>query len=511
MENLSYKKFLSDSFKDMQEDFDELLYLYSSSLSYLQTFFADLIKSKNNIPKGSYQTVLTQTKVYINDFSEGIIFLKAVKEDIKNAKQTATKLKEYSDIKEKYFHLLRSQQGLIGALITSTDWQSPSFYHTTQSFAGRQTGQITPNYGDYKRDEHMDERPYQQAFLQEYVDGFVKLPVRVYLTNSGMAAFTTILNFLFMENKIKVPLLIGKSAYHENEELVSKILGKHVVTVNESDTETIIKTIKEKNPSVIIFDSLTNTEEVALPDLKTIITYLVKNAKKDIYVVIDNTCLSIHFQPLSLVLAKNKNVHLVVFESLLKYHQFGMDRVTGGIIWAYGKDVGELFYTREHSGTNILDSSVYALPKPNRKVLTKRLRRFERNTKVLAHYLSEKIKEKNTIFDGINYPAISYHRAFLQSQKMSFHGSFFTISFKKDYKNVKTYKRFVTAIIEEAKRQDVNIVSGTSFGFNTTRIYLTALKTDFAIPFIRVSVGTEHRLDLEKIKNVFSNVIDKFH
>src|SRR5579859_6066065 len=137
MATINNKKLLQESFKDIEEDFEELLYLYVSSLQNIQLFIEQLEKNKSYVPKGTYQTVHTQAKVYAKDFIGGISYLRIVKNTIKKEKLSVTTIKELSDIHEKYFNLFRSQQGLIGALITSTDWQSPSFYHSKYSMAGR--------------------------------------------------------------------------------------------------------------------------------------------------------------------------------------------------------------------------------------------------------------------------------------------------------------------------------------------------------------------------------------
>ena len=64
--------------------------------------------------------------------------------------------------------------------------------------------------------------------------------------------------------------------------------------------------------------------------------------------------------------------------------------------------------------------------------------------------------------------------------------------------------------MENAKKKKVSINGGTSFGFNTTRIYLTARNTDYGMPFIRVSVGTENIIELEKVKDVFTKTLQSF-
>lgn len=510
MPRVNEQERLSQSFVDLSDDFEELLYLFSSSLSQLKQFQKDISSKKKHILPDTYNIILAESDSYIARFEQYKKEIERLIKTTKKAKSSIHLLTQLTKEKQKYYDLWRSQQTLIGSLITSTDWQSPTFLYSLHSLAGRQTGKILSTINDYKRDQHYDQKEFQQDFLKEYVDAPVKFPIASYLTHSGMAAFTTILNFLIMEKKVTGPVLIGKSIYFENKELVKKAFDD-ILEVDEAKTQQILKTTKIYQPSIIIFDSLCNSSDVAAPNLPIIIDFLIHTVKTHTYIVIDNTGLATAFQPMSYLFAKSLKVHTIVFESLNKYYQFGADRITGGIIYGMGKDIQKLFDYRVHLGTNISDSASHTLPKPDRKMLDKRLKRLGRNAALLAIYLQDYItNHPNNQFDKIIYPGLSNHPSYQWMKYLPFHGGFFAISFKKKYKKVRIYKRFVNAVINTAKRKKINIVSGTSFGMNTTRIYLTALRADFGEPFIRVSLGTETLMELEIIKDIFIEVMEKF-
>lgn len=201
----------------------------------------------------------------------------------------------------------------------------------------------------------------------------------------------------------------------------------------------------------------------------------------------------------------------MVFESLNKYHQFGLDRVTAGIIWMWGAGFGTFNFARVHSGTNIVDSSCYALPKPNATFLKKRLQRLDRNATFLASEMEQQLNAHSSKkIESIIYPSLESHPSFSWSKNYFFHGSYFVVQFHKNYQKVSEYRKFIAVVLNTAKKQKVFITAGTSFGFNTTRIYLTARNTKFGTPFVRVSVGTENRLELENLKNVFIKAIQSF-
>lgn len=508
---MNNQEILIESFKDVEEDFEELEYLVTSNLGHLDKFKQELENSKSFIYKKTYQLVLANVKKSVNDYTRYLTAIKQFKALAKNKRYTLKLLNYFVTNKYTYYDLVRSQQVNLGSLITSTDWQSPSYKHSLHSFAGRQTGKIIGTINDYKRDAHLDERKYEKLYLRQYIDTRFKFNIGVYMTNSGMAAIATILNFLIMERKIKRKVILGKSVYFQYKQLVVKGLPGQVIEVDELDTDKILQTIENERPSVIFFDSLCNSKNIALPNLEKIINYLIRQYSKEVYLVIDNTCLTTTFQPMKMIVGKTDKIHLILFESLMKYLQLGLDRATGGIIAAFGADIRKIFEYRKHSGTNISDSSVYAIPVPNRDILNRRLTRYHRNATVLASYLQEYIEYKKTPIESIIYPGLPNHPAHQWAKKIPFHGCFFNLGFKKKYAKTFFYKKFIDTVINEAKKQNLNLVAGTSFGLNTTRIYLTSVWTDYGESFVRVALGTENRLELDTLKKIFSNSIDRFH
>lgn len=506
--NTHHQTLLSESFQDLQDDFEELGYLTHSILSYLKQFTLDLSHIQKHLRQKTYQLTKDYIKHFLGRFEKYQKDLLVFKNQINNRKHSAEFLNKLQEAKNKYFDLIRTQAGIISSLITCLDWQSPSFAHSKYSYAGKQTGKIRGTINDYKRDVHLDEEEYEKLYLKKYIDAPFKFGINVFMVGSGMAAFTTIFNFLLAEKKINGKVLIGKSSYFQYKQLLVKNWGNLIIEVDEFDTENILKILKYQKPAVIFFDSLCNAKDISVPDLVTIINYLIKNNQKDTYLVIDNTGLSITFQPFKMIIGLPKKVHLILFESLMKYTHLGMDRATGGIIAAHGKDTGKIYDYRKNLGTNIQDSSVYAFPLPNRKILEKRLARYERNALLLSTALQDYIDgKKNCPIEKIIYPGLPNYSGYKWTASLPFHGSFFNLEFKK--KNIRVYKRFIDVVIKEAKKQNVDIVAGTSFGLNTTRVYLTSLWTDFGEPFVRVSVGTENRLQIEELKKVFTAAIDK--
>jgi cystathionine beta-lyase/cystathionine gamma-synthase len=399
---------------------------------------------------------------------------------------------------------LRILINIYASLAISHDFQSPSFSHSLTSMAGRQTGQIKGNINDYKRDVHLDSYEYEKIFLKEFIDAKFKFALRSFLVNSGMSAFSTILTYLQSIGKLNGKILLGKNVYFQNKQLICKMFGDQVIEVEENNLLEIKEIITKTKPCVIYFDSLCNSPDINKPDLTSIIDLLNKNCRIRTYLLIDNTLMSVYFQPFKLV-RRPGNLKIISFESLNKYHQYGLDRVTAGIITCQFSDSAGLYEYRKHCGSILTDFSTHLLPTPNRQFFEKRLQKLSENVQYLSSRINKISKSaRNFNIDQIIYPKSSKS----WDKKMSFSGSFFNIRLKKSKQNPKNINNLINKVINLAQKRKVNIIAGTSFGFNTTRIYLTASHTAFAQSFLRIAVGTENKYRLNQIAEIISLALE---
>jgi len=65
------------------------------------------------------------------------------------------------------------------------------------------------------------------------------------------------------------------------------------------------------------------------------------------------------------------------------------------------------------------------------------------------------------------------------------------------------HHRFVELTIEEARRHQVPLVAGATFGLDVTRIYPTASTALSTPPFVRVSPGIEHLAQIQELGATF--------
>lgn len=286
------------------------------------------------------------------------------------------------------------------------------------------------------------------------------------------------------------------------------VFPKKLVVVPEHETQNIESIIHTLNPSALFFDTLCTASSIPMVQIERILT-AVKTSSSKPFLVLDNTGRSITFQPFKTFSHLLGSINLLCWESLLKHHQFGMDRVNAGILYGRCKDQDKIYDYRDHLGTNLPDIACLSLPHPNKKILLNRLFRHERNALFIGQKLSQAIKnQKEMKIETVIYPALPSHVENPWISAYSFHGSFLTLKFFKKFETVSVYTSLLTKILSLAKKQQIPILGGTSFGLPQTRIYIPAIRPGAGEPFFRISVGLESLLITSNIANILTQVIE---
>ncbi|HEX5193811.1 MAG TPA: PLP-dependent transferase, partial [Solirubrobacteraceae bacterium] len=362
--------------------------------------------------------------------------------------------------------------------------------------AGRQTGQVRVHWNDYKRDRHSDGDAYERRYVEGMIDGPGEL--RALLTGCGMAAFVTVLWFLLGEGKLSGPVIAGAGLYHETRLLLDQAMPGRVRYVDERDTDGLLAAIAERQPSAVFLDTLSNSAWMPVPAVALVIECL---RGTDTYLILDNTGLSVGCQPFALA---GDAVRLVTFESLLKYAQLGLDRVNAGVIVTRADDAATLDSYREHMGTNIADASVHALPSPDRGVLEQRLARLERNALLIAERLSERAPARVAVV----HPALCSHPCSEVAASLPFRGGCVSVVLDQREEQPGRERAFAEAVVAAAAKRGVPLFAGSSFAFDTTRIYPLA-DAGYGAPFVRIAAGTEHRLAAESIAELLADTLEE--
>jgi cysteine synthase/cystathionine beta-lyase/cystathionine gamma-synthase len=406
--------------------------------------------------------------------------------------------KEYLSLKS----ALRIAYRQKGTLLNSYDWQSPIYACSTSVAANRLTDGISEHYWDYKRDGHLDEVAYEEEFVQEYVSHLGSpsedsIKQQAYLTNCGMAAFSTVLHWLSGELNWQGQALAVQPMYFENIHL-ARAFFPELEMCKPASTEELLGNLRRTNPSIVFCDVVTNCGEVLSFDIEAVIRWASEETAQPVALVIDSTCLPILLMTPGLLSNLPAHVTVIFVESLAKYHQFGMDAVTGGIAIMHAHEsLHESFRkTRAKLGTNITDTNTGSLPKPNYARMTKRMRRHSRNTRILAEQIENRLDPANGIIESISWLNNG------TSTTPWYRGTCFSIRLHENFKSVSKYREYEHKVLELAKEAKLPLALSTSFGFDVSRLYVTAPSTPFEDPFLRVSVGTETTAEINLLADV---------
>ncbi len=490
---------LDRSFEELAEDLEELRYLAADASDRLRATGRLLLRHRRHLHGDSLDVIEQHLRTLVAAYDGVLRDVRELRLHAQQGRRSPELLGGLTAARRGLADRLRTMAGIAASTTTASEWQSPSFAHSVRSNAGMATGLVCPHIDDYRRDRHPDAATFEARFLTAYVDPVEGIDLRALATSCGMSAFATILGFLQAERALDGPVVVGASVYHECRDLLTAAVAPTMlVEISEHPAGALPTAVRRYRPRAVFLDSVGNAPGTLVPDIAAVVRAL-EEAGNRAYVVLDNTALSCTFQPFGLISPLSK-ARMIVFESLTKYAQFGLDRTTGGVVVAEGSDAERLDGYREHLGTNIGDAAVHAIPGPNRAALRRRLSRLERNAVVLTKWIREAAEQTGgTVVTGAEHPALGDHPSHSIARWLQFRGGWLSVAFAPSYDRPQIHHRFIELTVEEARYRGVQVVAGASFGLDATRVYPTALTATLGRPFIRVSPGIEHLLDVDKV------------
>jgi cystathionine beta-lyase/cystathionine gamma-synthase len=354
-----------------------------------------------------------------------------------------------------------------------------------RSEAGRRESRITANINDYTRDQHDLSARYELSFAREYLPIVGLIKPSVYITSSGMAALSTAIFALQRVYGSSITVMVGRHSYYQN---IERIMGsfENVILFDETIQSEWEELILVKKPKAIFVDTMCNESNLTVPPIRLMSDYLKRSARDKTYLVIDNSMLATGYPWKDILKLNRGKLEIIGWESLNKYYQFGMDRVTGGVVWGTGKVGQQLFSARMHAGTIMSDFAVTMMPTPNRKIMKIYLERIERNRRLMKELLGQMAREAASPY--------SFGGAQLVIDVPGQHGYGYYLSLTKK-------------IVLRARKLGVQMSAGTSFGMPHSRIYLTARKTGYAQMFLRLSVGAEDEGEIKLVAEAIKAAI----
>ena len=479
---------------DLTEDLEAMSDLVSEQVEALRRRRADI---------GGCASVSARVRVVVSDAIDGMLSrYAAIRSDVDEVRARTVGCADHervADLARRRRWLaehVRTLQSISAGVMVAADWHSPSIGGSVVCNAGPSQVRVTANHDDYKRDRHPDQGVWEMRWLAEMVDNPHRRPLGALMTASGMAAFTTVLTHVLVEAG-DGPLVVGRSLYHECRQLVHQT-GRTVIEVPE---EVLVEEAPPLSPAVVFVDSVCNAVGLPVTDVAGLIRRL---ADSDVLLVVDNTALSVASQPWRWITG-SRRLRLIVFESLTKHAQLGLDRAAGGVIVASAAETERLDQLREHLGTNVADVVVHQHPTPNRARLERRLGRIGRNATLIAERLSRRAAVKGRRV-RIDHPGLGSHPGGAMFADAEFRGGCISVAPHDD--PVGFSRRFIRTALDLAAQRGVAMCEGTSFGLDTTRAYLTAATSIHSTPFLRIAAGTEDRLAIEAVAAVLDDALE---
>lgn len=401
---------------------------------------------------------------------------------------------------ENYKEALRKLYSVRGKALCAGDWQSPIYASSYSSSRNRQQDGIKEHTLDYKRDGHLEAKSYEQSFLKEYASHLGSSSLQAYLTNNGMAAFSAALHWITQEAKFTGKALAVVPMYFENLHLAEAFIPQIEQFNAEDSTVTLFEKLQKETPAIVICDTVSNCGKVLVQSYKEIFQWARTENGRPIAIVLDATCSPTFLLEENLLSELPDSVSVFIIESLAKYHQYGMDVVTGGIALLHSSmDKQSSFNrTRARFGANIVDSNVGSLPNPSKLFLEKRLRRHSSNVKFFCEQLESIIQIKPGLIESVDWQTSE-----LNEENNWFRSSCLTLRFRTACATIQAYKEFEEELLKLARLKRQHLAFSTSFGFDITRFYVTAPASAYEPPFLRVAIGTE---SLSQIKALIAIV-----
>lgn len=336
---------------------------------------------------------------------------------------------------------------------------------------------------NYDRYGAPDVRESEARLLKALGLGNEKLPLKLLLTSSGVAAFTVLHQFLM--SKVLTAgdtIVISPYLYFECFEHLRLVSHVRVVNSDTFDAEDIIATAEKHNAKAVYLDPMANTLGLETTDIRRF-AQLVEGREgwADRFLIIDGTLISGGMQVYDWF-DQPSHPKVLYYESAHKYIQMGMDIVMCGFVVypeIYHETIGLI---RQVTGTTLYSRQANVLPPIDYNIHQSRMHWLTTNAEKLYHILD---KRSSTIAD-FNFPT--------HWRKMGWGhgGNVVTIKLFGDQMNKRpSLDAFTGLVLRAAEEEGVAMTKGGGLGFSVTRIWPSCPFIRDEDPYMRISVGVD--------------------
>lgn len=385
--------------------------------------------------------------------------------------------------------LLQKYRALLHIAMSASmvlDWRSASYKQSLDTMFFGLESQDNPgvNYNRYESGIVS----FVEKNMTQVLD-FDPVKTTLYITSSGMAAYTLLESYLI--RYVLIPgdtVLLPHYIYFESDEQISKVSGIQIERSTSLRGDDLIRVIQEKSPKVVFLDPLTNTDDLRMTDVEAVIGKVSELVlENDLYFVVDGSMMSGEFNPFS-ALNNNPRVKVLYYDSCSKYMQLGLDMAMGGLV-VVPVELASIFdRLRRNTGTIMYDSEATVFPIYSRETHQRRMKRFSRNAALVGRMISEDVQvsaEVKPIF-----PLLETHLDYDLARRFNSVGGVITFKFESPELNGRdALNRFIELALTVAKDYQISLTKGVSFGFSIPRISAAAAMAETIQPFLRLSVG----------------------
>lgn len=351
----------------------------------------------------------------------------------------------------------------------------------------------------YDRDGNFQSAFYSREILK--LHGLDPRKITAILTNSGMSASTLVNHFLFCEVfKENKQVLIWEDVWWETAKRWKGL--EHLVDLNfipkKASPDQIVSMVKRVKPGVLCIDPLSANNGLNSVDVQKIIENLREEYHKPLYVVCDNTLAptTVH----SFSSDSEEKIELIVWESLSKHTQFGMDAIHAGVVFCSNNIKEKMQDLAVSLGVGLFPNAIGSLTIPDKTDFELRSKKMALNAALVFDYLNEQ-EEKALLLScpgSFSHPGFS----FLKNQS-----ALLSIEFTNKTLNTPSILRqLVKHLVEMAQREGIPLVAGESFGFSHPRV--TVIEPyGFTDCFIRFSAGLGPEKSYGKIGEILLSCV----
>lgn len=336
---------------------------------------------------------------------------------------------------------------------------------------------------NYDRYGAPDVKESEARLLKALSLGDEKLPLKLLLTSSGVAAFTVLHQFLM--SKVLVAgdtIVISPYLYFECFEHLRLVSHLNVINSSTFEAEDIIATAEKHNAKAIYLDPMANTIGLETTDVRRF-AQLTSNRDgwADRFLIIDGTLVSGGMRVYDWF-DQPSHPNILYYESAHKYIQMGMDVVMCGLAVfpeEYHETIGLI---RQVTGTTLYSRQANVLPPIDYDIHQSRMHWLTTNAERMYHLL----EKTNSSIAQFNFPT--------HWRKLGWGhgGNVVTIRLLGDKMNERSsLDQFVSLVLRAADEEGVAMTKGGGLGFSVTRIWPSTPFIRNEDPYMRISVGVD--------------------